>query len=193
MKTKFTIIKATHEDGTNYAAGHGEIAAGPWRRSLTEAFADADRFNADPAMLATLRNVRFWAWVPTTHRSGGIVEKGDLRNHRGGGWVRITLRYGQSLTIHRSGWNGEGYSSEAETWMHDGELITRLSSESGSDCDGSTSCSAEETCPQDRLAAVQTRRENPRTHIWEDSDIFRPDWQHIERRQRDYAAEAAGY
>lgn len=129
----------------------------------------AARWNADPAMLEQTRNVRFWTWQK--------------------GWVKITLRPGQSLTTHRSYHNGEGWSWEAVTWTHDHETVTREWGSGGTDCDGRHSSCGKDCCPLDRLAAIESKVGYPQN----EPPIYRPDWQDAEQWQRDYAAEAAGY
>lgn len=66
------------------------------------------------------RNARFWDWVNN-------------------GWVKITLKPGQSLSHHRHSKDEEGYSYEHTEWNYfvDGEdEITRNWISGGRDCDG---------------------------------------------------------
>lgn len=101
------------------------------------------------------------------------------------GWVRIRLRPGKSAEILMAGPTEEGYHEERIRWSHEGDRVTRVWTSDGRDCDGRFSTRSVVECPIDRLA-TETSPINPR---WPAT----PDWRSIERSQRDYAAEAAGY
>lgn len=61
--------------------------------------------------------VRFWRWINN-------------------GAVRIKLNEGQTLHWHRSERTDEGWSSEAETYEHDGRTLFLRWQNDGRDCDG---------------------------------------------------------
>lgn len=108
-------------------------------------------------------------------------EKSTGRNVRIWTWcnqdlVRITLKPGKPFFWTRGGPDEEGWWSASDQWEIDGDLLRWKSIRDGRDCDG-------------RL-----------THYWEGycqvSDLKRdvpPAWITLDRRQRDYSAEAMGY
>ncbi len=80
------------------------------------------------------QNARFWTFIH-------------------GGWVKLTLRSGQSLRHSCAYDNGEGWSWESCRWTFDGETVTRDYGSGGRDCDGASSQSGSDECP---LADLQT-------------------------------------
>ena len=90
------------------------VAGWAWLPERMTPFVKA--WNADPTMIAQLRNLRFWTW------------------HRG--WVKLTLRPRQQLSHHRIYDNGEGSSHDWSRFTHDGEKLLLEYGSSGSDCDG---------------------------------------------------------
>ena len=169
MKRTFTILTRPTEYGPLYAAGFSEkgseLTVSQWTHSLPKAFRAANEANENPALLAQLRNVRFWEFINC-------------------GWVRITLRPGQKLAWHRSSNDDEGYSHCSESWEHEGTRVIHQWGEDCSDCDGRMTTGGESTCSMDRLATVPG---------YNAPEILRPDWKKVSSDQRDYAAEAAGY
>lgn len=99
-----------------------------------------------------------------------------------GGLVRIKLNPNTSVT-HCTAWNtDEGWSSEAHAWSFDGHIVHKTFSSDGVDCDGRLQRFGEAVCPLDFLHAGSII----------DGVAF-PAWEHTLDRQRDFAAEAAGY
>lgn len=82
--------------------------------------------------------VRFWTW-------------------EAGGWVRLTLRPGQTLTRTEGGPADEGYHFSVTTWTHEGDRVRRECSAWGRDCDGGYGYESADVCPLDELAAVECR------------------------------------
>ncbi|MDE2103991.1 MAG: hypothetical protein KGL39_42535 [Patescibacteria group bacterium] len=117
-------------------------------------------------------NARFWYW----HSAGD-------------GWVKLTLRPGQILTIRSGGPTDEGYSFSADTFEHCGDRVTVEYFTEGRDCDGRSSWHCECECPLDQLAAEDKTCES----MPESKGIMAPAWQRVRAGQRDYAAEAMGY
>ncbi len=125
--------------------------------------------------IAPNRNVRFWVW-------SGSAE---------GGYVKLTLKPGQSLEWGYCERTDEGWASASTTWTHRGEYLTRESCSDGVDCDGRLSTGyedeAQEMAPQlDHFVSGQYRKDGPVlgwAPVWEDVSAF----------QRDYSAEAMGY
>lgn len=72
-----------------------------------------------------------------------------------------------------------GYTDDAEAGM-----VTLDYFDDGVDCDGRLTRSGILECPADRLASFLPCYEGA---------MPRPEWQEKQARQRDYAAEAAGY
>lgn len=122
---------------------------------------------------AELINVRFWDWIND-------------------GWVKITLRPGETIRREKSQTTDEGFCNSLETYLYDetdGSIMATYDSQSR-DCDGLFYQGAV-------LALVHT--------FWVDESDERvrkqPDfpvgwharWEPTERYQRDMTAEAAGY
>lgn len=120
-------------------------------------------------------NARFWHWS-TGHTDG---------------WVKITLKPGQSLSWHESHRTDEGYSFQAYTWTHDGDSVTRKWLDGGRDCDGPIQRTGTDSCPLNKLAECQPVYE-PEMH--DDKAICRPDWQEAEPTQiNDLYAQLSNY
>ncbi len=116
-------------------------------------------------------NARFWVW------------------HRGG-WAKLTLRPGRSLSTFESYRTDEGYHREVNTYSHHGEAVVCEWFETGRDCDGRYERGGERLCPLADLAARDSYAALP---IRENVGIKSPEWQRVVGYQRDHAAEAAGY
>lgn len=117
-----------------------------------------------------MRNARFWTWC-------------------GDGWVKVTLRPGQSLLWGRFERTDEGYNVESCRWEYDDGLglVMEEYTSGGRDCDGRLTVHTDYVCPVDELAAVPA-----------ESDEYgdrpaRPAWVRTADWQRDEYAEAAGY
>lgn len=79
----------------------------------------------------------------------------------------------------------EGYSSESNSWEHEGETVRHEWCEYGRDCDGRYERAGERECAVGELAAV---------NAGDESEFRSPNWQPVGQvRIRDYEAEAAGY
>lgn len=127
------------------------------------------------------------------------------------GWVKLTLRPGQSLTARTFSRDDEGCSWSCETWTHSGDRVTSRWGNGGRDCDGEISHTGEGECLAARLAAVPAYLDDParmepatvRSFYWRNHveaahfagrRIHRPDWQESQACEtRDAYAEAAGY
>lgn len=118
-----------------------------------------------------MKNARFWDFV-------------------NGGWCKVTLRPGQSMSWVRFGWTEEGSKCEAIEWEHDGEhVISRLTRDE-TDCDGRFSTRIDLACPVESLRSVELNE-------WQAAElplgVLLPDWRKLSATQRDYSAEHAGY
>jgi len=113
-------------------------------------------------------NVRFWDYV-------------GWRN----GYVKITLKPGQSLEHHGGGRTDEGYCWWANTYVYDAEagIVTYYAETESSDCDGPHSSCRELWCPVDKLAGRDPYKNSPRCPLWTEGEY----------RQRDYFAESMNY
>lgn len=109
-------------------------------------------------------NARFWVYVND-------------------GMVKITLRPRQGLSWYHWWRHDEGWSSETESWYHDGAGVLHVTDTDGRDCDGRMSTEYRSRC---RLSMLGARR------IPECSEPL-PEWERVSSSQRDYQAEAAGY
>lgn len=120
------------------------------------------------------RNARFWCWVAD-------------------GWVRVTLRPGQSLTWGRSWRDPEGWGFETSTWRHVGQGVEEDWARGGRDCDGYVEAAGLLFCPLERLAAVPAWEDAPE-HRFAGRLIGRPDWREAApTRCRDEYAVAANF
>lgn len=121
-------------------------------------------------------NARFWVW-------------------RNDGWVKLTLKAGQSLSWGKNERTDEGHSWESDRWAHVGAGVLNEWANGGSDCDGPISRAGASSC---RLGDLQTN--TPPAAQLEASDyheakaILRPDWRKVgEVEVCDVFAQAAGY
>lgn len=104
------------------------------------------------------------------------------------GYVKISLRPGQTLNHTAGGIHEEGWWSESTTWRHDGDTVVCQHATDGADCDGRLSTHNETFCPLDRLTARE-----PFDRDGLPARAMLPEWERGESGQRDYAAEAMGY
>jgi hypothetical protein len=111
------------------------------------------------------RNARFWIW----HADG---------------WVKLTLKPGQTLRTWTGGDHDEGWSTESHTFSHEGDHVRDEWYHDGTDCDGRLSRGGVAMCALPRLAARCDRYTQPHRV---------PEWVDAGRWQRDLAAEAMGY
>ena len=121
-------------------------------------------------------------------------------------WVKLTLRFGQSLAFGFSAPDDEGYSFESNLYTYQRDdrfsdtaplIVLNEWSNGGRDCDGSIRRSGAHFSPLDQLAATESYMEQgedkSRSHF-QGRRIRRPEWQEFkECRVHDQFAEAAGY
>ena len=124
------------------------------------------------------RSVRFWIHCP---------------GNCDGGFIRLTLRPGQSLTWCRYRTTDEGWSLEMTTWTHDERegLVIQNHATDGVDCDGRLYRASTWVCPIADLAAEQ-----PNDYCLDNYNclgIMLPAWVEENAWQRDYEAEKVGY
>lgn len=91
-----------------------------------------------------------------------------------GGWVKLTLRRGETVTLYECHSTDEGYAFRREDFSYYGTSVQRTVISGGSDCDGPIEHHAEYSCPVTK-------------------SMGQPEWQEHTRWQRDAYAEAAGY
>lgn len=118
-------------------------------------------------------NARFWIWSAV------------------GGWVKLTLRPGETLSHFSGGATEEGFSHTAETWTHEGDHVRHEWENNARDCDGRFDSGGASCCSLDDLRARDMGAEVP--DYPENAGIVAPEWTDAGRYQRDHAAEAAGY
>ena len=110
--------------------------------------------------------------------------------------MKISVKYGQTLTWGHRGPTDEGWSSECQEWTFEDKQITRICDSDGRDCDGRLSHHAEFHCPLLELNAVPILNWDGYDGTFEPQPIpgmFCPAWQKGKASQRDYTAEAMGY
>ena len=105
-----------------------------------------------------------------------------------GGWVKLTLRPGQSLSWGRSGPDEEGYSFESVTWEAIATGVMRSSSSGGRDCDGYTEHSQSSYCPEEALWAEVVPSE-----AFPEDPVYCPRWEGKEEEVYDQYAQLDGY
>ena len=123
-------------------------------------------------MSNTKKSARFWVWA-------------------NGGWVKLSLQDGETLS-HDVGYpTDEGYHRESTTWAVRYGHVMRIHETEGRDCDGRHSSHTEHRCRIALLADMVSRREQDN----DGEEVRIPRWERIGRRchVRDYTAEAAGY
>jgi hypothetical protein len=98
-------------------------------------------------------------------------------------WRGISLAPGEKVEFTHGGRCEEGSHHYAETFTHGGDHIAHTWADWGRDCDGAYQHGGESTCALDQLEALDPVDDGPR----------RPNWQPVDRWQRDHSAEMAGY
>lgn len=114
-------------------------------------------------------NARFWIWWAD-------------------GWVKLTLRRGDVLTVHRGGPTDEGWSYLEESYRFDGVFVTLRTYSVARDCDGKF-----ETERRDRCHVLDLRARFNEPDYRPPGGGGSPKWREVSARQRDHSAEAAGY
>ena len=103
------------------------------------------------------------------------------------GWVRLALRWGQSVELTNGGLHDEGYHWTACTYTHAGDRVTCETVESWRDCDGpGWACSTS-------FAMLGKLRARVTADPVLCAPAALPEWELANRTQRDYFAEAEGY
>jgi hypothetical protein len=122
------------------------------------------------------RNARFWVY-------SGNAE---------GGWVKLTLKPGQTLSHASGGPCDEGYSYREDSWTHNGDHLQGESSTESRDCDGRYSHYWEGHAI-DLLPHWDHYKSG--NYVDEDPTLLglTPSWVEGECSVRDHSAEAAGY
>ena len=120
-------------------------------------------------------NARFWEYV-------------------NGDWVKITLKFGQTLCWQKFQYVDEGWDAWQCTWEHMGNEVSYRSVHSGLDCDGRHDRYWDGECDLLELKV----RELPAPFYGDDRSEFEkslrlPFWQESHCSQRDHFAEAMGY
>lgn len=127
-------------------------------------------------------NARFWVWRD--------------------GWVKLTLRPGQSLHTHECKHTDEGFHEDLEQWTHTGYSVVRQWEIGGRDCDGLSYDRGTDSCELDELASIPAG--NKYVGVYNGNEaraddyfrfnlIYRANWTKITRSAYDQYAEAAGY
>ncbi len=101
-----------------------------------------------------------------------------------GGWVKVTVRNGQTLSWGYASTHDEGWSSYHESWENEGGILRSETFSDGTDCDGRMSQHGEYHCEVSKIHADTDCNGTP---------ILRVPWEHGRGWQQDYSAEAMGY
>lgn len=128
----------------------------------------------DTTRIDPTRNARFWVWGPD-------------------GWVKLTLKPGQSLTHKSGGPHEEGWSYTDITWQHQGTYLATDQVTNSRDCDGRLDRYWEATAT--KLEPYYDHHD-PKTNEYQQSGTLvgdRPVWEEESASQRDHTAEAMGY
>lgn len=107
-----------------------------------------------------------------------------------GGWVRLTLRPGQSVKLVEGGPTEEGWNWLLERYTHEGDGVALEWAHEARDCDGQYDRYGKMFCLLGGLAALDM---HAALKIEQNRGIFSPDWRKVYAGHRDHAAEAAGY
>lgn len=115
----------------------------------------------------------FWLYYGD-HDTSGTFHVAEI-------WWWVTLDGEDKLYFQQGGPDEEGYRLESTELWEDGEYVYREISVDARDCDGRITSHTLERAHQDELEAIG----DPGRKV--------PRWQVVERNQRDFQAEAAGY
>ncbi len=118
-----------------------------------------------------------------------------------GGYVKITLKHGQTLSHYRGGLDDEGWSAEHCKWAFDTDgnepVLTHQWMNEGRDCDGYLKRSGISIARADRVTFVAAKDySKPRPEpllLWDGKPVMVPDWKKVSLGQRDEYAERMGY
>lgn len=129
--------------------------------------------------------------------------QGETKNARfwyfwNGGFVKLTLREGQTVEIGRSEPTDEGYSYATDEFSHEGDRVLLRWETGGRDCDGQTSSRGRSAAAIDKLAV---KAHEPTVYEGDLRDgtvssagLMTPDWREAGRtRCRDAFAESMNY
>lgn len=110
------------------------------------------------------------------------------------GWVKITLRPGQTLQHRTYQDTDEGWHACLSTWRHDGNKVFREIINDGRDCDGRLTRTYQTEADIHELSVIPCfiGFDQKGRSIYSPI-MLRPDWQQIHVSQYDEFAQAAGY
>lgn len=126
-----------------------------------------------------------WAIIPPTVRIW-ISVNGD--------WVKITLHENKPFVYHKFFRHDEGWASEEQVYLFDGEFVYREIYTDGRDCDGRLTTEMKDYAHVTKIRKVPCYLGQAKdgSNIYSDT-MLRPDWEEPKSFQRDYSAEAMGY
>jgi hypothetical protein len=116
---------------------------------------------------------RFWAW----------------ENH---GWIKLTLRPGESVFFHESGETEEGWQSYSCSYTFDGDEVELETHKSSRDCDGPHQETSVVSCALENLRAREPWKRGDVDYEPENGAML-PLWAPKQHWQRDTYAERMGY
>lgn len=131
-------------------------------------------------------------------RRAGEVKNARFWTRWNGGWVRVSLRPGDTFILQRSEPTEEGYSFEYEEYTHEEDRILLRWESGGRDCDGTHTTGGKSAVALDKLAV---RRHEPVRHESDLRDgstspagLMLPDWKEVgHARVYDQYAQMSGY
>jgi hypothetical protein len=114
-----------------------------------------------------------------------------------GGFIKLTLREGQTVDLGRSEPTDEGYHYEHDELSHEGDRVLLRWETGGRDCDGVTSQEGKSAAPLDRLAVKShdfgTGTGELRSGA-QNAQLMLPEWKEVGHvRVYDQFAQAMGY
>jgi hypothetical protein len=115
-----------------------------------------------------------------------------------GGPVRLSLKVGQSVDLHSGGPTDEGYHRATHVYYIDAEKGVLMGEHTwdSRDCDGRMSGGRDNWARLDELAVREPYAGELSALERQEAEARRvryPEWQPLDRFQRDYQAEAAGF
>lgn len=107
------------------------------------------------------------------------------------GWVKLSLRDGETIRWSESHATDEGWSESAEEWTRIGNTIYRWYRNAGRDCDGLLIHEGTLTADIDDLRAIEPDDEFGKPYL--PAGTMLPDWRRSSRSCYDEYAAMAGY
>lgn len=109
-----------------------------------------------------------------------------------GGWVKLTLKPGESLSWHKYTPTDEGHQFIQQNWIHNEDFVSYVEYSAGRDCDGLMEYHTTQRAKLNELHSKPAFIELPDGRA-EPGAFQIPNWVLVSGSQRDHSAEAMGY